>query len=199
MSPELVVRMVPMPVDSGSADSGPTDTGPAGPVPADLTSNDRLPPTQLTPTQLPSTQLPSVQQPIDAGLMAIMIRHEGWRTHPYSDSVGKLTIGVGRNLTDRGLAADEIALLLANDLALARQDCLTLFGQSFRNATPVRQHALLSMAFNLGLPRLAGFRRMRRAILSGDWEQAAREAKDSRWARQVGGRSDEIATWLTRG
>jgi len=178
-----------MPADSGLADSGPADTGAAGPVPADLTSNDRLPPTQLSPTQ----------QPVDAALTAIMIRHEGWQTHPYTDSVGKLTIGVGRNLTDRGLAADEIALLLANDLALARQDCLTLFGQSFRNATPVRQHALLSMAFNLGLPRLAAFRRMRRAILSGDWEQAAREARDSRWARQIGGRSDEIATWLTRG
>ena len=73
---------------------------------------------------------------------------------------GKLTIAVGRNLTDRGLADDEIDYLFANDLVIALQICQDLY-PSFASFTPARQAALISMAFNLGKPRLAGFRRMR--------------------------------------
>ena len=59
-----------------------------------------------------------------------------------------------------------------------------------------RRHALISMAFNMGGPRLADFRRMRAAIAAGRWEAAAAEALDSRWARQTGRRADEIAAML---
>jgi lysozyme len=55
------------------------------------------------------------------------------------------------------------------------------------------------MAFNLGGPRLASFRRMRAAILDGIWLQAASEALHSRWARQVGRRSTEIIGMLVMG
>ncbi len=56
-------------------------------------------------------------------LVRLLTRHEGRRAFPYTDTAGRLTIGVGRNLTDRGLADDEIDLLLANDIALARAIC----------------------------------------------------------------------------
>ena len=45
-------------------------------------------------------------------LNALLIRHERLRLKPYTDTVGKLTIGVGRNLTDMGLTQDEVLLLL---------------------------------------------------------------------------------------
>ena len=76
---------------------------------------------------------------------------------------GRLTIAVGRNLTDRGLADDEIDYLFANNLVFALQICQDLY-PSFASFTPARPAALISMAFNLGKPRLAGFRRMRGAI-----------------------------------
>lgn len=41
---------------------------------------------------------------------------EGVREFPYTDTVGKLSIGVGRNLDDVGLRPDEIALMLENDI-----------------------------------------------------------------------------------
>ena len=88
--------------------------------------------------------------------------HEGRRQFPYYDTRGKLTIAVGRNLTDRGLADDEIDYLFANDLIIALQICQDLY-PCFVSFTPARQAALISMAFNLGKPRLAGFRRMRAA------------------------------------
>ncbi|MGB2107678.1 MAG: hypothetical protein ACPHZ5_05850, partial [Candidatus Puniceispirillum sp.] len=56
--------------------------------------------------------------------------------------------------------------------------------------------ALISMAFNLGQTRLAGFRRMRAAVNDGNWSGASAEALDSYWAIQVGRRAREIAALL---
>lgn len=42
-----------------------------------------------------------------------LIRDEGLRLKPYRDTVGKLTIGVGRNLDDVGITKDEAMHLLA--------------------------------------------------------------------------------------
>ena len=67
---------------------------------------------------------------------------------------------------------------------------------AFRGFHPARQAALISMAFNLGKPRLAGFRRMRAVINRGDWGNAAAEAEASLWARQTRRRADEIARLL---
>ena len=49
------------------------------------------------------------------------------------------------------------------------------------------------MAFNLGAPRLAKFHNMRRAIAADDWQQAAAEALDSKWAGQLPARAADIA------
>ena len=129
-------------------------------------------------------------------LVRLLTRHEGRRAFPYTDTAGRLTIGVGRNLTDRGLADDEIDHLLANDIALAKSICEDLFGTAFTAACPARRHALISMAFNLGGPRLAGFTRLRDAVRRGDWDAAAGEALDSRWAAQTGRRAIDIAAML---
>ena len=134
-----------------------------------------------------------------SALRDLLERHEGRRAFPYPDTVGKLTIGVGRNLSDRGLSEDEIDLLLANDIAIAGEACADIFGPGFAGMAPPRRQALISMAFNLGGPRLAAFRRMRAAIAAGDWDEAAAEALDSRWAAQTGSRADEIAALLRKG
>ena len=134
-----------------------------------------------------------------AALLRLLTRHEGRRPFPYTDTAGRLTIGVGRNLTDRGLSGGEIDLLLANDIAAARAACRRLYGAGFEGASMARRHALISMAFNLGQTRLAGFRRFRAAVRDGDWDRAAAEALDSRWATQTGRRADEVAALLRGG
>ena len=45
-----------------------------------------------------------------------LIKHEGLRLKPYRDSVGILSIGVGRNLDDVGISEDEAMVLLGNDI-----------------------------------------------------------------------------------
>ena len=143
--------------------------------------------------------MPHHAEPRALPLRALLEAHEGRRAFPYPDTAGKLTIGVGRNLTDRGLSEDEIDLLLANDIAIAAEACAEIFGPGFTGFAAPRRHALMSMAFNMGAPRLAGFRRMRAAIGVSDWDAAAAEALDSRWAAQTGRRAPEIASLLRGG
>lgn len=133
-----------------------------------------------------------------ATLKAELRRDEGVRLKPYRDAVGKLTIGVGRNLDDVGIAAAEAELLLDADVARAAAD-LDRALPWWRKLTEARQRALLNMAFNLGLPRLLGFEGMLAALAAGDPVRAAAEALDSRWARQVGERAQRIARMIREG
>ncbi len=51
----------------------------------------------------------------------------------------------------------------------------------------------MNMCFNLGWPRLSSFKKMLAALQVKDYETAAREALNVRWAQQVGGRAQRIA------
>ena len=75
--------------------------------------------------------------------------HEGVRTHPYVDTVSKVTIGVGRNLTDRGLNVDEINLLFETDFQIA-EGILDIWLPQWRDYSVKRHAALTSLAYNLG-------------------------------------------------
>ena len=133
-----------------------------------------------------------------ATLKAELRRDEGVRLKPYRDAVGKLTIGVGRNLDDVGITAAEAELLLDADVGRAAAD-LDRTLPWWRRLTEARQRALLNMAFNLGLPRLLGFEGMLAALAAGDPVRAAAEALDRRWARQVGERAQRIARMIREG
>lgn len=125
-------------------------------------------------------------------LKSDLIRDEGLRLKPYRDTVGKMTIGVGRNLDDMGLTAIEADYLLENDIGRALDELRRTFAW-FDGLDAPQQRALANMAFNMGLPRLLGFRRMLEALKTGNYKQAALEARDSRWATQVGDRALRIA------
>lgn len=127
-----------------------------------------------------------------------LIRDEDLRQKPYRCTSGKLTIGVGRNLDDVGLSNDEALLLLDNDVRACMAD-LDRSLSWWRQLSDGRQRALLNMCFNLGWPRLSGFKKMLAALERGDFENASREALNSRWARQVGQRANRIADLLREG
>ncbi len=130
-------------------------------------------------------------------LMSDLKRDEGLRLKPYRDSVGKLTIGYGRNLDDMGISEDEAEILLGNDISEAIADLDRALPWWRGLPLPLRR-GLVNQCFNLGLPRLLTFKRMLRALESRDGALAAKEALDSKWAGQVGERAERIAT-LYRG
>jgi len=131
-------------------------------------------------------------------LRAMLVRHEGIRLLPYTDTVGKLTIGIGRNLTDNGITLAEADIMFDHDVSLAVAKLRTIF-PGFDQFFEARQNALISMMFNLGATRFCKFRKMIAAIESGDWQAAAGEMRNSLWASQLPGRVAELAKMVETG
>ena len=131
-------------------------------------------------------------------LKAQLVQHEGMVLKPYTDTVGKLTIGIGRNLDDVGISHAEALVLLDNDIDRVLED-LNRALPWWKRMSPVRQQVLANMAFNLGISRLRGFRKALAAMEAGAWHEAATEMLDSRWAKQVGRRATELADMMRTG
>lgn len=132
-------------------------------------------------------------------LRASLLTHEGKRLKPYMDSVGKLTIGIGRNLTDRGISDAECAFLLDNDIQLAISEAKSLDCWPMVRDDDVRSRALVEMVFNLGKPRLLGFIKFLAAVRRKDWTDAKQQMLESRWADQIGQRAVILAQMIETG
>tara|TARA_R100001440_G_scaffold2752_2_gene7519 strand:+ start:58 stop:543 length:486 start_codon:yes stop_codon:yes gene_type:complete len=142
-----------------------------------------------------------------------LITHEGLRLQVYKDTLGIDTIGIGRNLEDRGITDEELAWMdipnmdiiyeygisEADAMYLAEND-VQIVEEELLRAHPcvdrldsVRQLILVDMAFNMGVPRLNKFKKMWAAIHENNFEEAAKEMLDSRWANQVKSRATKLA------
>ena len=133
-------------------------------------------------------------------LVNLLKKHEGLKLKPYKDSVGKLTIGYGRNLDDVGISEYEANMLLLNDIGKAAKDLNRIFGDSLLNSIGyVRYSVLVNMMFNLGYRRFISFEKMIAAVKAHNYETAADEMIDSKWAGQVGDRSTELAELMRNG
>ena len=126
-----------------------------------------------------------------------LILHEGLRLKPYRCTAGKLTIGVGRNLEDKGLSKEEALFLLRNDIREITEQ-LERLGW-YRALDPIRQKVIIDMAFNLGLSGLLSFKRMIQALNCYDYNTAADEMVNSLWYRQVGKRAERLVKMMRTG
>lgn len=125
-------------------------------------------------------------------------RHEGMSTFPYRDTVGKLTIGVGRNLDDVGITREEAEFLLMNDVANVEKRLKNSIPW-IEQLDPDRQGVLINMGFNLGVQGLMKFKRTLAAIKSGDYQNASKYMLQSKWAGQVGERAQELSEQMRTG
>lgn len=131
-------------------------------------------------------------------LIQLLRFHEGVRKFPYTDTVGKLTIGVGRNLTDVGLFQDEIDYLLSNDINRCIRD-LRSHLYFFDSLDEVRKIVLVDMCFNLGIGGLMKFQRTLKAVEEGRYQDASFNMLDSKWATQVGDRAIRLSEMMRTG
>lgn len=143
-------------------------------------------------------------------------RDEGLRLHAYRDSEGVLTIGYGHNLDadpalrdylartldcspdDITISAESADRLLDTDIAVA-EDAVRAALPWSRGLDARRCAVLFNMAFNLGIAGLLRFQRMRAALKLHDFDRAAEEMLDSRWATQVGERATRLARQMRDG
>jgi len=123
---------------------------------------------------------------------------EGFRSKPYRDTVGKLTIGIGRNLDDVGISKEEAMFLLRNDVAKAKADLIKNLPW-VAGLTQARQEALTNMTFNMGIGTLLKFKNSLALIKAGKYKEASVEMMKSRWAAQVGDRAKRVTKQIELG
>lgn len=148
-----------------------------------------------------------------------LIEHEGLVLEVYQDSLGIDTIGIGRNLEDRGISQEELDYLDIPNMEVVYQHGITekdarylalndieIVEKELCKAHPcveeldeIRQLVLMDMAFNMGVPRLKKFVKMWNAIHEGMMSTAADEMLDSRWATQVGRRATILSNAMREG
>lgn len=122
-------------------------------------------------------------------------KHEGLRMKPYHCTAGKLTIGYGRNLDDRGITEEEADRLLHNDILL----CSLQLDRDlpwWKHHPENVQMVLMDMCFNLGIAGLLEFKRTLGYIRDQNYSAAAVNMLKSKWASQVGPRAKELSVLI---
>lgn len=131
-------------------------------------------------------------------LRGLLLKHEGCKNFPYTDTTGNLSIGVGRCLTTRGISTTEALTLLDDDImyfAAKLSHLLPFFDTLHEN----RQIALVDMCFNLGINGFLQFQDMLNALNRGDNLAASQAMIDSKWAHQVGQRALDLSYIIKTG
>ena len=139
-------------------------------------------------------------------LLEMLKRHEGvvktnGRHVAYKCSAGYWTLGIGRNVDPNGgigLSDDEVDYLLENDIERVIKELSSEY-RWFNQLDDVRKDAMIDISFNLGATRLRGFKNALAAMESADYKTAAQEFLDSKWSRDVKGRSTELAYMIETG
>ena len=121
-----------------------------------------------------------------------IISYVGFHQFPRQSHSGKVYIGYARNLDKDGINQKEAAELLKNDLKTLENE-LKWNCNVYVELDEIRQAVLLEMAYNLGIVKLMGFRKMLAALEEKNYEKAAHEMLNSQWADQINGRAQVLA------
>ena len=128
----------------------------------------------------------------------MLVQDEGCKLKPYTDTKGKITIGVGRNLTDVGVSGQECMAMLDTDVqrAISAAKPFSFFTPDMN---PIRRDVVTMLIFNLGLGTYCTFKEHLAAMYSKNYSLAAQELLDSRWAKEVGERAQRLSQMLVSG
>jgi lysozyme len=121
--------------------------------------------------------------------------YEGFSSLVYECTAGYQTIGYGRNIEQKGITKSEAEFLLHNDLEQSIKEISNIV-KDFNDLPDKVKLVLIDMTYNLGLSKLLTFEKMLDAIDAKNWEKAAEELLDSKYARQTKRRARMNASYL---
>ena len=126
---------------------------------------------------------------------------EGVKYEIYNDHLGYPTFGIGHLIVESdneygqpvgtGIHVDRVNEAFDKDVSVMVDEAKKIFSD-FDNLPEEAQQVIVNMTFNMGRPRLSKFKKFIAGIEAGDWEKAAVEMMDSRWATQVGARAERL-------
>ena len=126
---------------------------------------------------------------------------EGCVYEIYNDHLGYPTFGIGHLVresdpenglpTGSPISESRVVEAFEQDVQTVLSDCAILY-PDFEELPEEVQQIIANMMFNMGRPRLSGFKGMKRGVDSQNWQEAADQMVDSRWYRQVGARAERL-------
>lgn len=130
---------------------------------------------------------------------------EGKRNIAYPDPLthdDPWTIGIGHTGPEvcKGLVWTDAKVdeVFEEDFMNCLNECERAFPW-FEKLSEPRQAVLLNMCFQLGMPRLKGFKKMLAAVRDERYPQAAGEMMNSMWAVQTPKRAHRLSTQMRTG
>lgn len=135
---------------------------------------------------------------------------EGWRDMPYLCSEGFPTCGFGFRIGPKGASISQYQFILPIEAGSAWLESILTNTRSDMMQRPriaaamnacdeVRQAVLISMAYQMGVAGLDGFKGTLASISASRWDEAATGMLNSRWARQTPGRAKRHAEQMRTG
>ena len=132
---------------------------------------------------------------------------EGIEYKIYKDHLGYLTFGIGHLITESDeeygqpegtLVSDErVYSCFVKDVHTSVKECRFLFGhEEWADFPDEVQEVCVNMMFNLGRPRFSQFKKTIAHLKAHRWSEAASEARDSKWYRQVTSRAERLCKRL---
>ena len=133
-------------------------------------------------------------------LLKSVKQHEGYRNKVYLDSLGKRTVGVGHLCVedhwedDREYSEEYLMKVLKDDLKNAIQGAERLCSDC-PDLDDLAKEIIVEMVFQLGETGVSKFRNMWKMLQLDppDYDMAANEMLDSRWAKQTPARAKEMS------
>lgn len=124
-------------------------------------------------------------------LKKLLIKHEGEKFKPYKCTAGKLTIGIGHNLDDKGISKAVSDLLYKEDIAEVIDDLHIIFN-NFDELPENIQLVLADMRFQLGGSGFRKFKQLINAVNNYNWVEMINQMRDSSWFKQVPNRANDL-------
>lgn len=130
-------------------------------------------------------------------LREVLTDHEGLKYKPYKCTAGKLTIGIGHNLDDRGVSPAVVNLMYDEDVTEVVADLKIIF-TDFDDLPDDIQIVLADMRFQLGANRFRKFRKMIAAVKQSNWPEMIIQMKDSDWYKQTTNRANDLISMVLK-
>ena len=123
---------------------------------------------------------------------------EGVKYEIYLDHLGYPTFGIGHLIVEADeehgkpvgtpITEERVNAVFDSDVAIYISEAKKVF-PNLETLPSEAQEVIVNMTFNMGAPRLSKFKKFIVGVNVGDWNTAAVEMMDSRWAKQVGNRA----------
>ena len=126
---------------------------------------------------------------------------EGVKYEIYNDHLGYPTFGIGHLVVESDeehgkpvgtpVSEERVNTVFDKDVAVMIDEAKKIF-PNLDELPEEAQQVIVNMTFNMGRPRLSQFKKFIAGVNAGDWNKAAVEMMDSRWAKQVGARAERL-------